>query len=401
MDRGMAISMGGHAVLIAIALFGLPWFSDDNRQPMQISEVSIMSASEFEALRSSAPQAPEIDANLTQPSVEFDPNSAPAEDSRPVATAKDEVEAPTEQDVAANLDAVTTRVVDPTVQTAVAEPETSAPQVSTLTAPSTGLDTQSLSPQAPVALNRPPAPRPADVISPIPNPAPTRPAEPSPREVASVQPDEAAETPETPPEPEAAPEETTTEVSPEQPSGEEDGARLLTAARPQARPQDLAEQVEAAARAAEEEAERQRQAEADAQAAEVAAALAAASEAPSTPAPAAQPDLPTGPPITAGERNAFFSQISACWVFDPGTENAADLIVTIEFDLNADGTVKGKPRQVGGNQTPASRRAFDAASRAVMRCSAQNGGYSLPAEKYGRWQKARITFDPSKRVLNW
>ncbi|MEM9268073.1 MAG: hypothetical protein AAGA78_03930 [Pseudomonadota bacterium] len=84
-----------------------------------------------------------------------------------------------------------------------------------------------------------------------------------------------------------------------------------------------------------------------------------------------------------------------------GEKNASDLIVTVEFDLNPDGTVAGSPRLVEPQSGAGIDRAFAAASRAIRRCSIQNGGYDLPSEKYARWQKARITFDPSKRVLNW
>ncbi|RZO41799.1 MAG: cell envelope biogenesis protein TolA, partial [Rhodobacteraceae bacterium] len=50
MDLGVKISGTAHAILIGIAIFGAPIFSADEENPIQISEVSLISLQEFELL---------------------------------------------------------------------------------------------------------------------------------------------------------------------------------------------------------------------------------------------------------------------------------------------------------------------------------------------------------------
>jgi len=49
-DIGVKISGTAHAILISIAIFGAPIFSSDEENPIQISEVSLISLEEFELL---------------------------------------------------------------------------------------------------------------------------------------------------------------------------------------------------------------------------------------------------------------------------------------------------------------------------------------------------------------
>ena len=53
MDIGVKISGTTHAILIGIAIFGAPIFSSDKENPIQISEVSLISSEDFAALTSS------------------------------------------------------------------------------------------------------------------------------------------------------------------------------------------------------------------------------------------------------------------------------------------------------------------------------------------------------------
>ena len=50
MDLGVKISGTAHAILIGIAIFGAPIFIADEENPIQISEVSLISLEEFELL---------------------------------------------------------------------------------------------------------------------------------------------------------------------------------------------------------------------------------------------------------------------------------------------------------------------------------------------------------------
>ena len=71
MDLGVKISGTAHAILIGIAIFGAPIFSADEENPIQISEVSLISLQEFELLtKENTPSfqtAPEPEVQETTP----------------------------------------------------------------------------------------------------------------------------------------------------------------------------------------------------------------------------------------------------------------------------------------------------------------------------------------------
>lgn len=109
----------------------------------------------------------------------------------------------------------------------------------------------------------------------------------------------------------------------------------------------------------------------------------------------AQPDIPQGPPMTVSEREGFRVAVNGCWNVDPGSV-AATVTVIVGFSLTQDGKVEGNNVRFVSSQGPAAAVdvAFAAARRAILRCQGQ-GGYNLPAEKYGQWKDVEITFDPS------
>lgn len=114
-----------------------------------------------------------------------------------------------------------------------------------------------------------------------------------------------------------------------------------------------------------------------------------------TDTPAAQPDIPQGPPMTGSEREGFRVAVNGCWNVDPGSV-AATVTVVVGFSLTQDGKVEGNQVELLSSQGDASavNIAFESARRAILRCQGQ-GGYQLPAEKYGQWKDVEITFDPS------
>ena len=76
MDIGVKISGTAHAILISIAIFGAPIFSSDEENPIQISEVSLISLEEFELLTKenmpvfqSEPE-PEVQEPVLEPEVQ-------------------------------------------------------------------------------------------------------------------------------------------------------------------------------------------------------------------------------------------------------------------------------------------------------------------------------------------
>jgi hypothetical protein len=64
--------------------------------------------------------------------------------------------------------------------------------------------------------------------------------------------------------------------------------------------------------------------------------------------------------------------------------------VTIRFQLNPDGSLKGSPSVVA---FPASQLGKEAATNAV-RAVAQCGPFKLPADKYDQWNDIQLRFEP-------
>ena len=132
------------------------------------------------------------------------------------------------------------------------------------------------------------------------------------------------------------------------------------------------------------------QTDADAIAAAVAAAQSSATE---TPAPAA----PSGPPLSAGEKESLRVAVSACWNVGSLSSEALRTTVVVTVSMNPDGTPNTGTIQLAGSSggsDGAARQAFEAARRAIIRCGAE--GYQLPADKYGQWQNIEMTFNPER-----
>lgn len=105
-------------------------------------------------------------------------------------------------------------------------------------------------------------------------------------------------------------------------------------------------------------------------------------------------DAPSGPPMTRGEKDALRVAVQRCWVVDVGSRSA-DVTVTVAMEMARDGKiVPGSLRMLSssGGDAGATRTAFQAARRALLRC--QRGGYALPEEKYAHWRDIEMTFNP-------
>lgn len=106
------------------------------------------------------------------------------------------------------------------------------------------------------------------------------------------------------------------------------------------------------------------------------------------PAPARDADMPDR--VSAPVRG-----LATCWTFtqDP---DAAIVNLTVAIRLDEVGTpLNGGIRPVRLDDSgPAGRRAFQAARRAILRCTA--AGYRLPVDKAGATREIEITFDPTK-----
>ena len=103
---------------------------------------------------------------------------------------------------------------------------------------------------------------------------------------------------------------------------------------------------------------------------------------------------------TADLVSALQSQIYKCWSPPVGAPNAADLVVDFDLQLNADGTVLGRPQLTGNSANamanPYTRAAAEAANRAIYQCAP----YKLPPARYSDWKQINpLRFDP-RQMMN-
>ena len=364
MSPGGYISAVGHAALIIWLLAG--WGLSHNPLPFEVTEVSVVSGEEYEAIVAARTPNPVADAPITPalPEPDATPETpTPTEEAAPAQPQPEAAPAP-EPDSAPEE-------VQPAPEPPAAVAEVAPAQPTALIPPSAAVDTNSDTP----------TPRPATRVADTPSlPSPDTAV--APVEQAAVTPDTSAEAEVVTEEQEAAaPEEATTEIvtEAEKPSG-----AVESSIRPTARPRPQTAETKPAETPAKPQTSAASATE-DAVAAAVAAAAATAPAASSAQA---------GPPMTGGEKDAFRLAVNACWNVDVGSK-AANVIVVVGFSLTRDGRVDGPVRLISSNSNDqaAEDSSFQAARRAILRCG--SSGYKLPPEKYDQWQNVEITFDPS------
>lgn len=104
-----------------------------------------------------------------------------------------------------------------------------------------------------------------------------------------------------------------------------------------------------------------------------------------------------GAPLAMSDRDAIRQQITDKWSPPAGAKDAANLQVTLNIELNPDGSlIKAElsKDQSRYNSDPFFRAAVDSAIRAVHMASPLK---NLPAEKYNvrdGWREIELTFDP-------
>ncbi|UWR23380.1 energy transducer TonB [Sulfitobacter sp. S190] len=110
----------------------------------------------------------------------------------------------------------------------------------------------------------------------------------------------------------------------------------------------------------------------------------------------ADADVPTGPPMSSGEKDALRLAVQACWLVDPGA-SWARTTVTVAMSMTQDGRVVANSiRMIAseGGDAALAETAFQAARRAILLCGRE--GYPLPPEKYGQWKDIEMTFNPER-----
>ena len=361
MKTGYYISGIGHGGLILWVLVG-GIFSAPPPEPLEVAQVSLVSAEEFAALNAPAsapraveepvqPPAPEPVSPVPPPRPETPPERAQAPDvTQPVPETPPDV----------------SNIETPPVT----EVEDTAP-----TAPTPPIEAS----ESPVIVE-PAPPRPAPRVAPEAAPAPPLDAtvDDTVAEATVPSPEAAIPAPEV--EESTAPEEATTQIVTEADDSAPSSV-LASSPRPKPRP----------SRPAPAPAPDPSPTQSDA----IAAALAEAAQSQTSPTTSGNGTAPLGPPVTQGERDALRVAVSSCWVVDVGSE-AGRITVTLAMSMNEDGTVKSNSLRMVSNTGGTERAvesAFQAARRAVLRC--QKGGYPLPLEKYGHWKEIEMVFDTS------
>lgn len=367
---GNWVSGVGHAGLIGWILFG-GWFTS-RPEPVEVQEVAVISGAEFAAMTDAARRPQEM-----------------AETPTPAAPEPTE-EAP-EADVAAQEPDLT-----PPPQAQAPEPQP-APEPTEEAAP----DISDAAPELPeppaevtvedAPIDDTPVERPADVVRPEPAPMPEPDVAEAPQTQEAAVPEETGETVEEPQEATQVPEASDRIVT----EAAEPPARAPTASpRPPARRPSAPERTETAdaaepAPATETETPAP---DADSDAVDDAAVQAALESALSS----TEETVPTGPPITSGEKDALRLAVQNCWNVDPGARWASTT-VTVAMSMTQDGNVvQSSLRMIAseGGDASTADAAFGAARRAILLC--QRDGYPLPPEKYGQWQEIEMTFNPER-----
>ena len=358
---GNIVSGVGHAGFILWILFGGLFTSRPDR--VEVQEVAMISGEEFQAMVDAARQ-PVVEAPTPTPAA---PEVTPEAPDVDVATPEPVAPLPPPEEVAEPAPEPVEEVV-PEVSEAAPESPDAPAEVTVQDAP--------VSPR--------PVERPAQVIAPTPAPAPEPEAvqEPAPQE--AVVPEETGETVEPPREATQAPEATNRTVTE---ATQPPAASPTRSPRPPARRPSAPRPVETAVTAPTPPAPAQ-----DTSAVDDAAVQAALEAAMSS----AENTVPTGPPMSSGEKDALRLAVQACWVVDPGAR-WAQTTVTIAMNMTQDGKVVGNSLRMiaseGGDSATADA-AFGAARRAILLC--QKDGFPLPPEKYGQWQEIEMTFNPER-----
>ena len=392
MHTGHYISGAGHLGLIAWLLLGNIFTS--RPEPFKMQEVSVISAAEFDAMVASA-QAPEQSSEVDQP-------VAPETSAQPP-----EVDAPSDQ-----------AIEQPTPLQAEAPPPDPVPEVAEPAPPPPSKDISKLAPEAP----EPPAevavlvpekapvavPRPVERVAPEAVAPPDPAARPDVIEQEATTPDATAEKIVEEAQEATAPEEATTQIvteATEAPKAAPEQSPRPPARRPTPPAPEVVETAvdtpkptpakPAPAKPEAPKPDKPKPKPAPAPSTDKDAVAAALAEAlGSSDAPATAPATPSGPPLSAGEKEALRVAVSSCWNVGSLSSEALRTTVVVSVAMNQDGTPQTNSITMtsssGGTQAAAGQ-AFEAARRAIIRCGAR--GYQLPVDKFGQWQNIEMTFN--------
>jgi hypothetical protein len=385
MNEGQIISGAGHATLILWVLVGGFFSTPDDAPAVAVTSVSLVSSAEFDAMVAAAPSTPdaakpEVTPEIAAPepvAVETEPVTAPAASPKPKPAPKPEPEPEPVPETNPDVAEIAS-VAEPDL---VEAPEPLAPVAETeqpVVVPET---TEEAKPQD--------APR----VAPVPAEAPSPDAEVAEVPTPAVSPDAAPDAPVAEEEkPEAAPEAATTEIVTEATETTDTPSLAPTSSqRPRTKPPARTAEPVSEEPAVEDVASAETATPTEDSIADAVAA--AVSETEATDGAAA----PSGPPLTAGEKDALRVAVQACWNVGSLSTDALRTTVTVGVNVAQSGVPDAASITMlgfeGGSEASA-LQAYEAARRAIIRCGAT--GFKLPADKYDQWKEIEMVFNPER-----
>ena len=384
MDLGVKISGTAHAILIGIAIFGAPIFSADEENPIQISEVSLISLQEFELLtKENTPIfQTEPEPEVQEPEPEPEPEVQKPEPEPDVQEPEPEVQEPEPE--------VQEPEPEPEVQEPEPEPEVEEPEPEVQeiisdsetdpVAPITDQDNLGeLTPE----FNENAAPKAAEIISDISNEAPEEPADMNSIQDTSFENVSGADEDKSETEViENTPaEETTTQIVTEAEEQESDLVPSRTS-KPKNRPKNLkiVKEIKTKPKLKPKEVV---EAKKDATAESILESLKEKNE--------PEPFLDLTPAQKESVGNIIRNKMRLCWNPPVGVENGLTNVMILGLKFDIDGKLVESPVNLTPDSGVGSLQAFEAARRAVIRCSPYN---ELDPEIYEGWKELNLKFNP-------
>ena len=387
MDLGVKISGTAHAILIGIAIFGAPIFSADEENPIQISEVSLISLQEFELLtKENTPifqtepepevQEPEPEPEVQEPEPEPEVQEPEPEPEVQEPEPEPEVQEPEpEPEVQEpDLSLKCKNQTEPEVQEIISDSETDP------VAPITDQDNLGeLTPE----FNENAAPKAAEIISDISNEAPEEPADMNSIQDTSFENVSGADEDKSEIEViENTPaEETTTQIVTEAEEQESDLVPSRTS-KPKNRPKNLkiVKEIKTKPKLKPKEVV---EAKKDATAESILESLKEKNE--------PEPFLDLTPAQKESVGNIIRNKMRLCWNPPVGVENGLTNVMILGLKFDIDGKLVESPVNLTPDSGVGSLQAFEAARRAVIRCSPYN---ELDPEIYEGWKELNLKFNP-------
>lgn len=108
-------------------------------------------------------------------------------------------------------------------------------------------------------------------------------------------------------------------------------------------------------------------------------------------------NAPAGPKLTDKEKDNLRVAVGRCWNRNSLSREALEVTVTVLFNMSEAGYPEYKSiKKVDsfGGSAIAAENAYQAAKRAIMICGRE--GFVLPEEKYAHWKTIEMVFDPIK-----